>query len=103
MSSKRKTGGLAIGGMIAGIVLALAGLAAARADELSDLRADQQLLKQQLDQLSPPPAQGTPPAAPDRPPVTGGSFPRSFLIPGTNTSVTIGGSVQTNAVFGHSW
>jgi hypothetical protein len=112
MSTKRKTGGLtAIGGLTGAVVLALASLAAARADELSDLRANQQQLKLQLDQLSPPPAQGTSPAAPggsvsaapDRPPVIGGSFPRSFLIPGTNTSVSVSGSVQQNAGFGHAW
>jgi hypothetical protein len=105
MSSRRNTGRLTvINGLTAAIVLSLVGLAAARADELADLRADQQLLQQRLDQLHPPPAQGAAPGsgvssartAPDRPPVSGGSFPRSFLIPGTNTSVTIGGSVQQN-------
>ena len=101
MSSRRNSGRLAvaINGLTAAVVLSLAGLAAARADELTDLRADQQLLQQRLDQLNPPPTQGV---APDRPPVIGGSFPRSFLIPGTNTSVTIGGSVQQNFGYGIS-
>jgi hypothetical protein len=79
---------------LGGFVLALAmmtGLAGARADELSDLRANQELLQQRLDQLSqvPPGAVGTP--------VTSGSFPRSFVIPGTGTSLRVGGSVDARA------
>jgi hypothetical protein len=67
---------------------------AASADELSDLRADQDLLSQRIDQLAqtstvqlmtPPPG----PAAPG-----GGSFPRSFMIPGTDTSIRVGGFVD---------
>jgi hypothetical protein len=101
MNRQRKTGRLTrIGGLTAMVVLSLASLAAVRADELSDLRADQQQLQLRLDQLSAPPAQGTAPAAPDRPPLIGGSFPRSFLIPGTNTSIRIGGSVQWNGAYG---
>jgi hypothetical protein len=66
----------------------LAGLPAAQADELSELRANQQLLQQRLDQL----AQAVP-GAPPGPggPVTAGSFPRSFVIPGTEVSLRIGG------------
>jgi hypothetical protein len=97
----------AIGGTAAAIML-VTGICAARADELSDLRAKEQQLQQQLDQL-----QGAAPTAPGgggsggtatphRPPVVGGSFPRSFLIPGTDTSVSISGSVQTNFSFGNS-
>jgi hypothetical protein len=88
-------------GLAAAVAVLLAGLAPARGDDLSDLRVKQQQLQQQLDQL-----QGeseTPPgetAAPNRPPVAGGSFPRSFVIPGTNTSLSIGGSVQRNFVYG---
>jgi len=79
---------------LGGFALALAmmtGLAGARADELSDLRANQELLQQRLDQLSqvPPGAVGTP--------VTSGSFPRSFVIPGTGTSLRVGGSVDARA------
>jgi hypothetical protein len=102
----------AIGGPTVAIILLLAGLGAAGADELSDLRTNQQLLQLRLDQLSQPPAQGSAPAAPgsgsgknaapDQPPVVGGSFPRSFLIPGTNTSVTISGAVQQNFGYGIS-
>jgi hypothetical protein len=65
----------------------------ARADELSQLRANNQLLQQRLDQLA---AAAT--AAPVRPGTAtlAGSFPRSFLIPGTDTSIRIGGFVRLN-------
>jgi hypothetical protein len=85
----------AIGGFGAAIVL-LSALPSARADELADLRANQELLQKRIDQLSQVP-QGVSPgpaaAAPSGPglPVVGGSFPRSFLIPGTDTSLRIGG------------
>jgi len=77
---------------LGGIALALAmmtGLAGARADELSDLRANQQLLQQRLDQLS-----QVPPGTVGSAPVLSGSFPRSFVIPGTETSLRIGGVVD---------
>src|SRR5215471_19009914 len=81
----------AIGGLTATIAL-LTGLPAANADELADLRANQELLQRRIDQLAqaaPPPGttgggaaqtlatQAAPGAA-----MLGGSFPRSFLIPG---------------------
>src|SRR6266581_6346062 len=64
----------AIGGLIATAAL-LMGLSAASADELADLRANQELLQRRLDQLSqvPPPP---PPSGPGGP-VLAGSFPRS--------------------------
>jgi len=74
----------ALGAMTAAITL-LAGLTSAKADELADLRANQQLLEQRLDQLSQAAA-----AAPG-PAIGVGSFPRSFLIPGTDTSLRVGG------------
>src|SRR5580704_15164528 len=85
MSRLRKLGTIAA---LGGIALALAMTAGARADELSDLRANQELLQQRLDQLSqvPPGAVGTP--------VMSGSFPKSFVIPGTDTSLRIGGYVD---------
>src|SRR6202022_888580 len=95
-----------IGGLSAAIAL-LTGLPAVSADELADLRADQELLQKRIDQLSqaPPPAPGPfvpgfgpgtrPPAAPG----TIGSFPRSFLIPGTDTSLRIGGIAWTQIVW----
>ncbi len=103
MTRQRKFGSLAaIGGSIAAIVL-LAGSSVARADELADLRANQELLQKRIDQLSqaPPPAPGPfvpgfgPETRPPGAPVTTGSFPRSFLIPGTDTSLRIGGLVRT--------
>src|SRR5579864_2242573 len=72
----------------------LTGLAGARADELSDLR----LLSQRIDQLA---AVGlapdvfsvnTNPAA--SAPATAGSFPRSILIPGTDTSLKVYGQIS---------
>src|ERR1700730_15156048 len=99
----------AIGGMTATIAL-LAGLPAASADELADLRANQERLRanqdliqhriEQLAQgrdLSVPRGGGVPggygaEAVPGVP-MAGGSFPRSFLIPGTDTSIRIGGPI----------
>jgi DcaP outer membrane protein/Porin subfamily len=97
----------AIGGPIAAISL-LIGSPAARADELADLRANQELLQKRLDQLSqapPGPAPFVPGFGPEtqaKPggiPVTGGSFPRSFLIPGTDTSLRIGGFANLNVLW----
>ena len=79
----------------------------ARADELADLRANQELLQQRLDQLAQavPEPRGAgnlygvgPAAASSGHPSTGGSFPRSFLIPGTDTSLRIGGTITLNVV-----
>ena len=104
----------AIGGFTAVIALQT-GLPAARADELADLRANQQLLQERIDQLAQAQAQGITPSGPPAPltggagggqaltlgfkaapgvPVGGGSFPRSFLIPGTDTSLRVGGFVN---------
>ena len=93
----------AIGGMTA-MAAVLAGLPAARADELADLRANQQLLQQRIDQLAQAQAQMAPLGAPGTTggaaygthavpgaALLGGSFPRSFLIPGTDTSIRVGG------------
>src|SRR5262249_29728809 len=57
------------------------------ADELTDLRANQELLQQRIDQLAQVPAAPAAPAAA----AMAGSFPRSFLIPGTDTSLRVGG------------
>jgi len=76
----------ALGGLTAAIAL-LACPPAAKADELADLRANQELLQQRLDQLS----QAGPSTGPAAGPIGVGSFPRSFLIPGTDTSMRVGG------------
>src|SRR5438034_2657874 len=99
MTRKRNIGSVAaIGGLSAAIAL-LTGLPAASADELADLRANQELLQRRIDQLAQavprgggvPGAYGTE-AVPGQP-LAGGSFPRSFLIPGTDTSIRVGGQI----------
>jgi DcaP outer membrane protein/Porin subfamily len=100
----------AIGAFVAiGITAALlTGPPAATADELTDLRANQELLQKRIDQLSQAPPQAPPyvpgfgPETLKQPkgtPVTGGSFPRSFLIPGTDTSLRIGGFANASALW----
>jgi hypothetical protein len=75
----------------------LTGLNGARADEL---QANQQLLNQRIDQLasvgqfSGPSVQFTTDTNPGAgQPVQGGSFPRSILIPGTDTSLKVYGQI----------
>src|SRR5271165_2231112 len=69
-----------------------ANLSPARADELNDLRANQSSIQSRIDQLArPADPQTNPPPAATVP--NGGSFPRSFLVPGTDTSVRVGGAV----------
>src|SRR6516162_5117483 len=89
---------------IGAALMLLLGPPPTRADELADLRANQELLQKRIDQLSqaapgsiPIPGQYVPgfgpptgPAGPNQP-VTSGSFPRSFLVPGTDTSLRVGG------------
>jgi hypothetical protein len=104
MTKKRNIGRVAaIGGLTATVAL-LTGLQAASADELADLRANQELLQRRIDQLAQardpnvprgggvPGAYGTE-AIPGQP-IIGGSFPRSFLIPGTDTSIRVGGFID---------
>ena len=107
----------AIGGLTATIAL-LTGLPSARADELADLRANQELLQRRIDQLAqaaatPAPISGATggvlgggtqygiPGAAAVPgaPVGGGSFPRSFLIPGTDTSFRLGGFIDLTGLY----
>ncbi len=97
-----------IGGLTAAIAL-LTGLPTAGADELADLRANQELLQRRIDQLaqaaippsriSPgvPGAMGTE-AIPGQA-IIGGSFPRSFLVPGTDTSIRVGGFVDVTGMY----
>ncbi len=102
MTKKRTNGRVAaIGGLTATVAL-LAGLPVTQADELADLKANQELLQRRIEQL----AQATPRgggaaggAVYGTAPVpgaalVGGSFPRSFLIPGTDTSIRVGGQAD---------
>jgi hypothetical protein len=108
MTGKRNIGGVAaISGLSAAIAL-LTGLPAVSADELADLRANQELLQKRIDQLSQAPPPGAPgpyvpgfgpESRPTAAPVTTGSFPRSFLIPGTDTSLRIGGIAWTDVIW----
>ncbi len=80
------------------------GLQIARADELADLRANQDLLNQRLDQLAQIPSPtgvypGGAPAATAGAGIVGGSLPRSFLIPGTDTSIRVGGVIAVYAMY----
>jgi len=96
----------AIGGLTAAIAL-LTGLPAASADELADLRANQELLQRRIDQLAQAApvikGPGTAPAmgaeAVPGVAMAGGSFPRSFLIPGTDTSIRIGGFIDLTGLY----
>jgi DcaP outer membrane protein len=115
MTRKRNIGNVAAIGGATAMVALLTGLSGARADELADLRANQQLLQQRIDQLAqaqtqyhpPPPLSGGAGGgqaltlgyqpAPTVPSL-GGSFPRSFLIPGTDTSIRVGGFVDITAL-----
>jgi hypothetical protein len=109
MIRKRNIGSVAaIGGVTAAVAL-LTGLPAASADELADLRANQELLQRRIDQLAQAqipapggaPGGGIPGAMGAEPipgqSIVGGSFPRSFLIPGTDTSIRIGGFIDITA------
>jgi hypothetical protein len=100
MTIKRKIGTLAALGGIGAAMTLLSG-APAKADELSDLRANQELLQQRLDQLAQARQPGNPfgvggPPGPTNVQMMGGSFPRSFLIPGTDTSIRVGGEARLN-------
>ena len=103
MTKKRTIATMAaLGGMTAAVAL-LSGQPAAKADELSDLRANQQLLQQRLDQLAQIPSStgvypGGPPAPTAGAGIVGGSFPRSFLVPGTDTSIRVGGEIRHSGV-----
>ena len=73
----------------------LTGVPGAHAEEpgsAPELQVNQRLLDERIDQLAQV-GDGGAKAAPNAP-VTGGSFPRSFIIPGTDTSIRIGGEVR---------
>jgi hypothetical protein len=75
------------------ILLAGIGLSAARADELSDLRANNLLLQQKVDRAHALSGDAPAPSGEDGQGSLQGSFPGSFRIPGTQTSVRVGGNV----------
>src|SRR5215469_2961391 len=97
MMRGRKLGTIAaLGGSTAALAM-LTGLAGARAD---DLQINQQLLNTRVDQLAAvgqQPGVGAQFSIDQNPaagsPVTAGSFPRSILIPGTDTSIKIYGQI----------
>jgi hypothetical protein len=89
----------ALGGLTA-VVALLAGLPSAKADEAADWRANQEPIQARVDQLA---QGGNPGAGTYLAPTTGGattvqmmggSFPRSILIPGTDTSLRVGGEIR---------
>jgi hypothetical protein len=94
MTTTRKIGAIAALSGMATAVSLLTALPGARADELADLKANQQILQQELNKLQiEQQAAATAAPLPPGAPSLAGSFPRSFLIPGTNTSIRIGGYV----------
>ncbi|HEX5231156.1 MAG TPA: porin, partial [Bradyrhizobium sp.] len=94
-------GTAAVLGGVTAIVALLASVPTAKADEVADLRSNNQLLQQRLDQIAQGgaipgvggyyPGAGTNPAG--NAAAIAGSFPRSFLIPGTDTSLRVGGQI----------
>src|SRR5437588_2948249 len=89
MSGKRSVGFMPVIGWSLPVFVLATGLSTmAWADELADLRTNQELLQRRVDQL----AQAGPSVGPGPGgPVLAGSFPRSFVIPGTEVSLRIGG------------
>lgn len=68
--------------------------APARADAISDLKAQIDALQKKVEAMSAQQAQSAPANA-----VTGGATPGSFKLPGSNTSVKIGGYVKVDGIF----
>jgi len=104
MTRKRTIGTRAALGGLTAVAVLIAATPAAKADEASDLKANQEVLQRRIDQLAQQnvgagsylePTQGGPVSVQ----MTGGSFPRSFLIPGTDTSIRIGGEVRANFLY----
>ena len=97
MSTKRKISTIAALTTGTAALVMLTGLAGARGDEL---QVNQQLLDQRVDQMAaglfvgPSVPGSTDPNPATGAPVTGGSFPRSILIPGTDTSIKIYGEIR---------
>ncbi len=93
------------------MLLVIAGLAAAAAianyrpavaDELNNLSSSKSQIQSRIDQLAAPQPGDQPNSPAANVPDGAGSFPRSTLIPGTDTSVRIGGTVDgTTSYHGH--
>jgi hypothetical protein len=84
------------------IAIGLGGLAtAARADELQDLKAQIEALNKKVGELERKQETAEKKLAVGAPEnvVTGGATKGSFKLPGSNTSVTVGGYVKLDAVF----
>ncbi len=104
MRTKRKIGSAAaIGPTIALATTALVLLAngpASRAADLPGQRANQQLPQLRIERPPPgqlpaaPPTAAGPSGSGAYGAIGAGSFPRSFQIPGTSTSIRIGGSID---------
>ncbi|HEX5321648.1 MAG TPA: porin, partial [Stellaceae bacterium] len=80
------------------MVALLAATPTAKADEVSDLRSNNELLQQRLDQIAQagnngPSRMYSRDVQASTAAATAGSFPRSFLIPGTDTSLRVGGQI----------
>jgi hypothetical protein len=100
MTISRNTISLSTIGAFTAALALLTGLPRTNADELADLRAmqtnlrdNQELLQRRIDQLAQTAPRLMRPGEPGPAGVAmiGGSFPRSFLIPGTDTSIRVGG------------
>ena len=97
-TGSRSKGVVAIVGGLAAVSALLTGMPAARAEDTIDLRVNSELIQSRIDQLvqSEQLAQVGDAGAKSSPDTTvrGGSFPRSFVIPGTDTSLRVGGEVR---------
>ncbi len=80
---------------LSGGLLAAAPLA--RADAISDLKAQIDALQKKVEAMSA--KQAAPAAAAPAGAVTGGDIPGSFKLPGSNTSIKFGGYVKADALF----
>src|SRR2546428_13101466 len=68
--------------------------AVARADALSDLREQTEALQRKVNELEDAQKKTAPASV-----VTGGAVPGSFTLPGSNTSIKLGGHVKFGAAY----
>src|SRR4051794_21973986 len=107
MENTRHVASLAAAAAILSMPLVL-NASPARADESVDLRVNQELLQRRIDQLAQSGNAGAgsvlapTTGGPVNVQMTGGSFPRSFLIPGTDTSIRVGGEIRIMTLFSAS-